>query len=344
MKPFAVPLVTALAITALAITAIGAAVADASTARTASPLPLQEVGRVALSGPPVRFDYTSIDPTTNTLWVAHMNASQLLSVNVTTRKITHTISAPGVHGVIAVPSLGRVYASATNDHAVLTIDAHTGQVLASAPAGSYPDGLVFDPVEKHVFISDESGGVETVINAAGKRIATIKLGGSAGNVQYDSVAKLVLADVQSRNDIAVIDPRTNTIVRRIALQHCDSDHGLLIDSARRLAFVACDGNATLLTLDLRTEKVTGVDSVGSSPDVLALDETLHRLYVSAESGTVAVFQETAHGLTKLGMAFLTNEAHTVAADPRTHLVYFPLEVGSKGGPQLLIMKATGITG
>lgn len=331
-------------VTALAATVAAASAASAAPVRHASGLPLQEVARIALSGPPVRFDYTSIDPTTNTLWVAHMNASQLLAFDVTTRKITHTIAAPGVHGVIAVASLSRVYASATNDHAVLTIDAHTGKVLASAPAGSYPDGLVFDPVEQHVFISDEAGGVETVINAAGKRIATIDLGGSAGNVQYDSVSRLVFADVQSRNDIAVIDPRSNKIVRRIAVQHCDSDHGLLIDASRRLAFVACDGNATLLTLDLRTEKVTGVDTVGGSPDVLSLDDSLHRLYVSAESGTVAVFQEKAHSLTKLGMAFLANEAHTVAADPRTHLVYFPLEVGSKGGPQLLVMKAAGITG
>ena len=329
------------AVVAATLAAAAASSAAASPSRSASALPLQEVARIALSGPPVRFDYTSIDPTTDTLWIAHMNASQLLAFNVKTRRITHTIAAPGVHGVIAVPSLGRVYASATNDHAVLTIDAHTGKVLASAPAGSYPDGLVFDPVEQHVFVSDEAGGVETVINAAGKRIATIKLGGSAGNVQYDSVAKLILADVQSRNDIAVIDPRTNTVIRRIALQHCDSDHGLLIDSARRLAFVACDGNATLLTLDLRTSKVTGVDAVGSSPDVLALDPVLHRLYVSAESGTVAVFQETEHGLTKLGLGFLAAEAHTVAADPRTGLVYFPLAVGSEGGPQLLIMKATG---
>jgi hypothetical protein len=71
--------------------------------------------------------------------------------------------------------------------------------------------------------------------------------------------------------------------------------------------------------------------------VLALDSSLSRLYVSAESGVVAVFAETAHGITKLGQAFLATEAHTVAVDPRTHLVYFPLQSGATGRPQLLIM-------
>ena len=286
----------------------------------------------------MRFDYTSLDPTTDTLWISHMNASQLLAFDVRGRRIVKTIQAPGVHGVIAVPELGRVYASATNAQQVYTIDARTGAVLARAPAGRYPDGLAYDPVERHVFVSDERGGVETVIDATGRRIATIRLGGEAGNVQYDLGSGHILVAVQTRNDIAVIDPRTNKIIRRVALRGCVGDHGLLVDSSRRLAFVACVGNATLLTLDLRTMRVTSRFAVGASPDVLAFDPSLRRLYVSAESGVVAVFAETAHGAKRLGLAFLAPRAHTVAVDPRTHLVYFPLESGSTGRPQLLIMK------
>jgi DNA-binding beta-propeller fold protein YncE len=266
-----------------------------------------------------------------------MDADQLLAFDTKSRKIVKTISAPGVHGVIAVPSLGRVYASATNAQQVLTSDSHTGKVLNHAPAGKYPDGLAYDPVERHVFISDESGGVETVINAAGNRIATISLGGSAGNVQYDAGSARVLADVQTRDDIAVIDPRTNRIVRRVSVPNCVSDHGLYVDSPSRLAFVACDGNATLLTLDLRTMTFTGVFGVGASPDVLAFDSALRRLYVSAESGTVAVFAESGRSARRLGLSFLADEAHTVAVDARSHLVYFPLQSGSTGAPQLLIM-------
>jgi DNA-binding beta-propeller fold protein YncE len=288
----------------------------------------------------VRFDYTSIDPTTHTLWISHMDASQLLAFNVVKRKITKTISAPGVHGVIAVPQIGRVYASATNAQEVLTINARTGTVLATAPAGQYPDGLAYDPVQRHVFISDESGGVETVITAAGHRIATIPLGGDAGNVQFDAATDRVLADVQTRNEIAVIDPSSNRIVTRIHVPNCANDHGLLIDSPHRIAFVACDGNAKLLTLNLRTMTFTGTFNVGQSPDVLAYDATKRRLYVSAESGVVAVFAETATSARPLGISFLATEAHTVAVDPTTHLVYFPLQIGPNGQPQLLIMRPT----
>ena len=269
-----------------------------------------------------------------------MDANQLLAFDLRSRKIVKTIAAPGVHGVIAVPQLRRVFASATNAREVLTIDAATGAVLARAPAGEYPDGLAYDPVQRHVFISDESGGVETVISAGGHRIATIRLGGEAGNVQYDAGSHRILVDVQTRDDVAVIDPRTDRILRRVPLSGCAHDHGLLIDSARRLAFIACDQNAALLTLNLETMKITGRASVGDAPDVLAFDSTLRRLYVSAESGVVAVFAETDRSLRKLGQAFVAPEAHTVAVDPRTGLVYFPLQSGTTGHAQLLIMKPT----
>lgn len=311
-----------------------------SSAAAASALPLRQVARVPLSGPPVRFDYTSIDPTTHTLWISHMDAGQLLAFDLVHRKIRKTISAPGVHGVIVVPQLGRVYASATDTREVLTINSRTGAVLARAPAGLYPDGLAYDPVQRHVFVSDESGGVETVITSAGHALATITLGGEAGNVQFDPGTDHILADVQTRTEIAVIDPRTNRIIKRIHVPNCVNDHGLLIDAPRRLAFVACDGNAKLLTLNLRTMAFTGTFSVGQSPDVLAFDSVKRRLYVSAESGVVAVFAETKTSARPLGASFLAREAHTVAVDPATHLVYFPLQSGSNGEPQLLIMRPT----
>jgi hypothetical protein len=246
------------------------------------------------------------------------------------------IAAPGVHGVLAVPELRRVFASATGRHELLTIDARTEKVLGRAPAGVYPDGIAYDPEARRIFVSDEAGGILAVFDSHGRRSGTIRLGGAAGNVQYDAGSGRILVDVQTRNEVALIDPHTDAVVRRLGLPGCNHDHGLLVDAPRRLAFVACDRNARLLTLDLRAMKVIGTAAVGQGPDVLALDSSLKRLYVAAESGDVAVFGETGRRLTKLGQAQLAPEAHTVAVDSRTHLVYFPLQ-GSSGRPELRIM-------
>ena len=76
-----------------------------------------------------------------------------------------------------------------------------------------------------------------MLNSSGHRVATIALGGGAGNVQYDAGSRRILVDVQTRNEVAVIDPRTNRVVRRLRLAGCVTNHSLLVDAPRRLAFI-----------------------------------------------------------------------------------------------------------
>jgi DNA-binding beta-propeller fold protein YncE len=314
---------------------IRAALATAATIAAAA-LPLKTVATVPLPGGSSRLDYASVDPGRHRLYLAHLGGGLVIVFDTKRRRVVKTIRAPGAHGVLAVPSIGRVYASATDERKLLTIDSRTNRVIASAPAGDYPDGIAYDSKDRRVFVSDESGGREYVFTAGGRGIGSIGLGGEAGNVRYDPVTGHALADVQTANVVAVINPRTLRVIRRVHLPGCNHDHGLDVDATRRLAFVACDQNARLLTLDLRTMKVTGNASVGGSPDVLAFDPGLRRLYVAAETGEVTVFAERGRKLEKLGQDILAPEAHVVAVDPRTHLVYFPLQ----SGPTLRIMKPT----
>ena len=65
--------------------------------------------------------------------------------------------------------------------------------------------------------------------------------------------------------------------------------------------------------------------VGDTPDVLAVDPGLHRLYVAAESGVLAIFATQDKTLTPLAQGFLADAAHTIAVDPITHQLYLPLE-------------------
>ena len=61
-------------------------------------------------------------------------------------------------------------------------------------------------------------------------------------------------------------------------------HGLAIDTDVNRVFVACEGNAKLVALDLQSMQVVFTGDVGKTPDVLARDQALHRLYVAAETG------------------------------------------------------------
>jgi DNA-binding beta-propeller fold protein YncE len=76
--------------------------------------------------------------------------------------------------------------------------------------------------------------------------------------------------------------------------------------------------------------------VGSGPDVLAFDPALGRLYVAAESGVVAVFEERSRSLVALGW-YRAPGAHSVAVDPLTHRVYLPL-ANVQGHPLLRVLE------
>jgi DNA-binding beta-propeller fold protein YncE len=135
--------------------------------------------------------------------------------------------------------------------------------------------------------------------------------------------------------LAVIDPAAMTIERRIGLPGCEHPHGLTVDPPNRLAFVACDQNATLVTVDQNNGRVVGTNRVGEDPDVLAYDAATHRLYVAAESGTVTVLDLRDRQLVQVGSAHLADGAHVVAADPSTHRSYYPVPDGANGHPALL---------
>jgi len=302
-----------------------------------SPLPLRPAGEVALPGDSSRFDYASLDPGRGLLFIAHLGASEINEVDIHTHQVVRTIpNVTDVHGVLVVPALHRVYATATGDNQVLSLDEDTGAVLTRAPTGAYPDGMAYDPRRGAIWTTNETGGTETVTDAAtGNVRGGVDLGGEAGNVAYDPTSDRMLVAVQGRGDLAVIDPATLAVTRRVPLPGCDHDHGLALDPAAQLAFVACDANATLLTVDLTSGLVTGTALVGDTPDVLAYDQTAHRLYVAAESGTVTVAELRDHHLAVTGSDHLADKAHVVAVDPTTHHSYYPVPTGTNGRPALL---------
>ena len=307
-------------------------------------LPLRTVARVALPGSTSRFDYASMDPDARRLFLAHLGDSELLTVDTATNQVVRrTAGLADVHGVLVVPARRRVYATATGTNELVALDETSGAELWRAPTGGYPDGIAYAPTTGQLWVSNETGGSETVVDAGtGRVVGTVPLGGDAGNVAFDPAggsggdgSGAVLVDVQSKNQLLTIDPASRTVLRRTALPGCDHDHGLAVLPTRRLAFVACDGHAALLVLDLTDDTVTQHLQVGRDPDVLAVDPVRTVLLVSAESGFVSGVGAGGRRVRLLGRGPLADGAHVVAVDPGTGQAYWPL-ADVDGHPELLV--------
>jgi YVTN family beta-propeller protein len=294
--------------------------------------PLVQVADVPLGGNTTRLDYESLDAGRHLLFIAHLGDSAVIVFDTrASRVVTRIPGVSKVHGVLAIPELGTVYASATGSDEVVAIDEATLKVTARVPGGVYPDGMAYAPEVHKLYVSDEHGGSDTVIDVrTNTRVTTIPLGGDVGNTQYDPVSKHIFANVQTRKQLVEIDPTTDKVIARIDLPGADSNHGLLIEATQRRAFIACENNHKLLVLDLETRKVTASYDVGEDPDVLAYDPGPGYVYVAAESGVVSVFRTQSHQVSRVGEMLLGPNAHVVAVDPGTHKSYFPLKnVGGK---------------
>lgn len=310
-----------------------------SFAQTPSRPVLRTVIDVPMPGKPVRFDYQSVNPASDRLYIAHMNDNHLIVFDMANRKVVANLDGfTGVHGVWVVPELNRVYASVTREHRVDVVDESTLRVIAKIGPVSYPDGLAYAPGPKRIFVSDEHGKADAVIDTQTNKVLTsIPLGGQAGNTVYDAVAKRILVAVHETNELVEIDPEAMRIAARYPLPGINSPHGVSIDAADRLGFVAGQGTGhRLAVVDLTSMKVLATHPIGRGADVLAFDPGNGRLYVASESGKVSVFRVQGKALALEGEISMP-KAHTVAVDPKTHLVYFPLEnVG--GHPVLRIME------
>jgi DNA-binding beta-propeller fold protein YncE len=143
-----------------------------------------------------------------------------------------------VHGVLAVPEIGRVYASVTGERQVTAVDMTTLKTIATSGPVTYPDGIAYSPATKRVFVSDEHGGVDAVIDTGSNKLLTsISLGGGAGNTVYDSGSGHIFVAVHGVNELVAIDPAAMKIIGRYSLPGVKNPHGIALDVASRLEAV-----------------------------------------------------------------------------------------------------------
>jgi YVTN family beta-propeller protein len=271
-----------------------------------------------LSGSASRFDYQSLDLQAHRLYIAHLGDGQVTVFDTQNGTVVGDVaSVAGVHGVLAVPELGRVYATATSADRLAVIDPGTLTIVATAPTGDYPDGLAYAPTVGKLYVSNEHGASDTVIDVQANQVAaTIALGGEAGNTQFDPGSNRIYVAVHRRNQLVAIDPQTDQIVGRHDLPGCEDPHGVYIDAPSRTAFVGCEANRKALVVDLTTMQVRSEHPVGESPDVLAFDSARQWLYVAAEDGIMTVLARDEGGTHEIAKGPAGPNAHSVASTLR----------------------------
>ena len=196
-----------------------------------------------------------------------------------------------------------------------------------------------------VGVSDQGDGALSIIRDSGSGARTqVPLGTQTGNVVYDAPRGwfwITAVTASPPDKLFAVDPTTSKLAASIDLPGCGGAHGLRLHPDGQSAFIACEANDVLARVDLGGAHAVVTGKAGSGADVLALDPGLGWLYVAAESGDLTVFDVRQPGVVLVGHDQPGNNAHSVAVDPATHRVFFPLMAGPKGTPVLRIMQPKG---
>jgi DNA-binding beta-propeller fold protein YncE len=304
------------------------------------------VADVGLPGKAVRFDYEDVDAARGHLVIAHMNDASVDIVDLASGSTIEVLpNIPVARGVVVGDSVGRIFVTSSPDQLVI-VDADALTEIARVTTGNAPDGVGWDPKDQVVGVSDQADGAVSLIAGAGSGTRTqVKLGVETGNVVYDASRGWFWASVvmqTSPDRLVAIDPVTAAVQTHIDLPGCEGAHGLRFHPDAKTAFVACENNDVLCRVDLTGATSVVTAPTGAGPDVLSVDPGLGFLYVAAESGDLKVFDIGQPGLVTIDAEHPGNNAHSVAVDPATHGVFFPLMSGPQGTPVLRIMRPSGV--
>jgi len=123
---------------ALAVPLLCSCVSPQAKTNSGKP-PLKTVTDIPMPGAAVRFDCQSLDRSSGRLYIAHVNADQLVVFDTTTRKVVANLDdCARVHGALAAPEVNRVFASVTGEHTLSAVDVTTLNTLVKVGPINYP--------------------------------------------------------------------------------------------------------------------------------------------------------------------------------------------------------------
>jgi YVTN family beta-propeller protein len=278
------------------------------------------------------WDCLIIDAAAHRLYIAH--GTRVDVVDTQTGKLSGAIA--NLHGThaIALDSAGKFgYISDGGGNAVVVFDRATLATVATIPAGSSPDEIIFEPATQTVWsFNGHSSDVSVIDAKTWKVVATIPLPGKPEFAAVDGHGT-IFDNIEDKNELVRIDAKERKVTAVWPLAGCDSPSGLGYDVAGSRLFSACD-NKTMTVTDAETGKLLATAAIGEGPDGAEWD-TAHKLAFSPNggNGTLTVVDGSKPGYPVREELPTQHGARTMAYDSAADRIYLvTADLGPRPAP------------
>lgn len=267
------------------------------------------------------WDYLTYEQGGNRLFVSH--GTHVLVIDTAKLAVVGDIAdTQGVHGIALAPELGRGFVSAGRAGTVVEFDLNSlARLKEIKVTGDNPDAILYDPASQRVFTFNGRGHNATAIDArTGEVLGTIPLDAKPEFAVTDGKGR-VYVNLEDKNSLAVIDPKTLKVLSVWPIAGCESPSGLALDAAHGHLFPVCD-NHVMPVLDVSSGKVLGTASIGEGPDAAGFDPGTGLAFASCGEGKLTVVRAARSGRAEVIDSVTTQRgARTMALDVATHRVF-----------------------
>ena len=264
------------------------------------------------------WDYLLVDSPAHRLYLTRGDHVDVLDTQ--TGKLIGTIGGlHGTHGV-ALDTAGKLgYISDGGGNAVVAFDRATLATVATIPAGTNPDGIIFEPATQTVWAFNGRSKDATVIDAATHKVlATIPLPGKPEFPAVDGKGT-VYDNIEDKSEIVRLDAHTRTLTATWPAG-CDSPSGLAFDVPGHRLFPVCDGKK-MSVIDSNTGKLLANPAIGDGPDAAGWSAVHSLAFASSGDGILSVVDASAPGYPTIESLPTQRGARTMAYDPATDRIY-----------------------
>src|SRR6185437_1594587 len=240
------------------------------------------------------------------------------------------IANSGGQGVAVDPKSGHGFSSSP---AVTMFDTKTLTIIKQIPvAPARPDGILFDPFNRRVYIFSHPTRNATVIDATdGTVLGTIDLGGVPEEAVSDGHGTIYDVMQDSAGSVTVIDARTMRATAHYSLGDHGRCNGLALDDAHHVLFAACaqSGNPpanppqpTMVILSARTGAILDTLPLAGRSDGAVFNPATGEAFSTGANGTLTVVKERSPTAFAIEEDLPTmNGARTITLDTKTNRIF-----------------------
>ena len=265
------------------------------------------------------WDYIAVDSGAHRLYIVHQTRVDV--VDIETGKVIGAVQGlTRGHGVVIAPDGKTGFVSDGGANNVVVFDPSTFATLMTIPAGTNPDGMVYEHSTKYALGFQWYKQKCNHHRRSPSHPHRHRSASRQTRVPATDDKGTVFVNIEDKNAIVRLDAKTQKITATWPLEGCDSPSGLAFDSAGGRLFSVCDGKKMAIT-DSHTGKSLGTPTIGDGPDAAAYDPGKKLAFASNGEGTLSVVDAGKPGYAVLQTLPTMKGARTMALDPTTGKLY-----------------------